>query len=134
MDKIADGNINVCDKRVFGCKNNDRDIMLTFMEEREKGDRIEFNDWFLTQLQAKVLFQALGDSIWVNEECNDEVNWIIKSGDKVLRPEVVTDAHAGGVHGMSVNTEYEVEYVLPNGLLVLKNYLMLVHAEQVVFV
>jgi len=53
-------------------------------------------------------------------------------GDIVARPEVVDEERYYNTTLLSVNTEYEVIHVLDNGLLVLKDFLCLVHPDSVI--
>ncbi|MEH2305417.1 hypothetical protein [Nostoc sp.] len=50
-------------------------------------------------------------------------------GDFVKRKDGIIPDNEPGAAGMSVNTAYEIIWIAPNGLCVLKNYLMLVSPE-----
>ncbi len=56
----------------------------------------------------------------------------MKIGDKVKRSEIKpTEEYAAWCH-LSIDTEYEIEHILPNGLIVLKDFLILVNKREIV--
>ena len=55
----------------------------------------------------------------------------MQQGDVVRRTQKEPENSVAWMH-LSINTDYEVEHILENGLLVLKNFLMLVHPNDVV--
>lgn len=52
-----------------------------------------------------------------------------KIGDFVKKQDAVIPENKPGAAGMSVNTAYEIIWIAPNGLCVLRNYLMLVSPD-----
>jgi len=56
----------------------------------------------------------------------------LKIGDVVKRPQKYQDWHGAGIWSMSINTMYEIEYMLDNGYCVLKNYLVLVNPRHLI--
>lgn len=63
---------------------------------------------------------------WINCTVNPHR---LKIGDFVKRKDGIIPENEPGASGMSVNTPYEIIWIAPNGLCVLKNYLMLVSPE-----
>jgi hypothetical protein len=51
-------------KNCFGCKNNERDIMLSFIRDQEK---IEILDVFLTNEQAREFAEKILNTLEANE-------------------------------------------------------------------
>ena len=64
METIIDS-IRAYDKQVFGCKNNERDVMISFSGG---GEKILVNDLFLTQEQAETLLEDLQRVVESNQE------------------------------------------------------------------
>lgn len=56
-------NSNAYGKSCIGCRNNQRDIMITFLSGEEV-----FHDMFLTQEDAKRLHRILGERLEQNEQ------------------------------------------------------------------
>ena len=56
----------------------------------------------------------------------------MKKGDYILRPEIVDEEMYYNTSLLSINTPYKIIQVLPNGLLVLENFLGLVHPNSVI--
>ena len=55
----------------------------------------------------------------------------MKKGDKVRRKEQKPADNFSAWQHLSVNTDYEIEQVLDSGLLVLKNFLILVSEKEI---
>ena len=56
----------------------------------------------------------------------------MKKGDYIVRPKEVDEEQYYNTTMLSVNTAYKVIHVLDNGLLVLENFLCLIHPDSVI--
>jgi hypothetical protein len=56
----------------------------------------------------------------------------IKIGDRVVRPCNVDEEKHYNTTLLSLNTAYKVIHILDNGLLVLENFLCLIHPDSVI--
>ena len=55
----------------------------------------------------------------------------MRVGDKVIRPDDVDQEMYWNTFKLMVNHEYKIIHILDNGLLVLENYLCLVHPDSI---
>lgn len=73
MDAIVNS-LNVHNKGCNGCKRHERDIMVTFTTDPPAGsaNKMEFNDFFLTNEQAKDLVTQIQKALLQNIDEEEE--------------------------------------------------------------